>query len=299
MRVGRHPLVSRRATCHTAFANFGTAIDRGEPVKRRVHTFSYFLSPRDATRDVKAFQRRDDAAAIEILSALMKLGYEPGESILNPPPGQKVQRKMLLQVDLQQVKSEDLILLTTRPPMHDRHQGDRKQVPRGFTDLEAIIFDVCSQFIEKCSRSHIVLTDSVSRHLGQGHEGLAEMKFREAQGAPFKALNAHDGDGWRQQRGARTTATFLLHVDSLWEGGPGLLCAFGVDGLATLGWAYRLRHGLSHLLEGNRFLVARVAVGQIPSQATSLCWAEDWTVDIALDHALPAGYLGSRMRTDL
>lgn len=275
------------------------AIVRGELVKRRVHTFSYFLSPRDATRGVKAFQRRDDAAALQILSALVEHGYEPGESILNPPPGKDVSRKILLQVDLKQVRSEDLILLTTRPPMHDRHQGDRKQVKRGFTDLEACIFNVCGQFIEKSSRSHIVLADSVSRHLTTGFEGLAEMKFLEAQGAPFRALNAHDGNGWRPQPGPRTTATFLLHVDSLWEGGPGLLCAFGVDGLATLGWSYRLRHGLAHLLEGNRFVVARVALGDVPSQATSLDWAEDWKVDIALDHKLPAGCLGSRMRSDL
>ena len=72
-----------------------------------------------------------------------------------------------------------------------------------------------------------------------------------------------------------------------------------MDGVATLGWAYRLRHGLAHLLEGNRFLVARVALGKIPSQATSLCWAEDWKVEIALDQALPAGHLGSRMLADL
>ncbi len=252
-------------------------------MKRRVHTFSYFLSPRDTTRDVKAFQRRDDAAALQILSALVELGFEPGESILNPPPGNKVSHKMLLQVDLEQVKSQDLILLTTRPPMHDRHQGDRKQVQRGFTDLEASIFDVCGQFITKSSRSHLVLADSASQHLTSGFEGLAEMKFLEAEGAPFKALNAHDGTGWHHQTGPRATATFLLHVDSMWAGGPGLLCAFGMDGLATLGWAYRLRHGLAHLLEGNRFLVARVALGKVPSRATSLCWAEDWKVDIALD----------------
>ena len=134
---------------------------------------------------MKAFQRRDDAAAIQILSALVELGYEPGESILNPPPGNEVSRKMLLQVDLEQVKSEDLILLTTRPPMHDQHQGDRRQVKRGFTDLEDTIFDVCGQFIEKSSRSHIVLTDSASRHLAEGYEGLAEMRFLVAQGAPF------------------------------------------------------------------------------------------------------------------
>ena len=235
---------------------------------------------------------------MQILSALVELGYEPGESILNPPPGKEVSRKMLLQVDLDQVKSEDLILLTTRPPMHDQHQGDRRQVKRGFTDLEATIFDVCGQFIKKSSRSHIVLTDSASRHLTEGYEGLAEMKFFVAQGAPFKALNAHDGKGWSKYRGPEATATFLLHVDSMWEGGPGLLCAFGVDGVATLGWAYRLRHGLVHLFEGNRFLVAHVALGEVPSQATSLSWADDWRIDIALDHALPAGYLASRMRTD-
>ena len=266
-------------------------------MKPRVHIFSYFLSPRDATRDVRAFQRRDDAAAIQILSALVGLGFEPGESILNPPPRKEVAHKMLLQVDLEQVRSEDLILLTTRPPIHDQHQGDRKKVLRGFTDLEDRIFDVCGLFIEKSSRSHIILSDRASQHLAKGFEGLAEMRFREAQGAPFKELNAHGGKGWHRHQGPRATAAFLLHVGSLWEGGPGLLCAFGMDGMATLGWAYRLRHGLAHLLEGTRFLVARVTLGKVPPRATNLRWAEDWTIDLALDHALPSGYLGSRTHT--
>ena len=77
-------------------------------MSRRVHTFSYFMSPRDTTRDVKAFQRRDDAAAMQILSALVGLGFEPGESILNPPPPKEVSHKILLQVDMDQVTSEDL-----------------------------------------------------------------------------------------------------------------------------------------------------------------------------------------------
>ena len=266
-------------------------------MKPRVHTFSYFISPRDATRDVKAFQRRDDAAAIQILSALVGLGLEPGESILNPPPPKQVAHDVLLKVDLEQVRSEDLILLTTRPPMHDEHQGDRKKVPRGYTDLENLVFGACGQFIEKSSRSHIVLSDRASQHLAEGFEGLAEMRFGEAEGAPLKRLNAHDGKGWKLHRGPPATATFLLHVRSLWVGGPGLLCAFGVDGISTLGWAYRLRHGLAHLLEGTRFLVAHTTLKAVPTRATNLRWAEDWGIEIALDLALPTEFLESRTHT--
>ena len=258
-------------------------------MKGRVHPFSYSLSPKDNNRDVRPFQRRDVAAAMELQSALVERGFMPGESILNPLPYKAAEREELLQVDMESVGSEDLILLTTRPPIDDVRQGDRKQVRRGFTDLEHCVFTACRPFIAKSSRSHIILEDAMSRHLQQGFGGLAEMVFSQKhEGARFQRLNSHDGKGWQRQPGPPATAAFLLHVGSLWDGGPGLLCAFGMDGIATLGWAYLLRHRLPDKLEGPRFLVARLGLRPVPRRPTNLRWAEDWDVDLALDCELPA-----------
>jgi hypothetical protein len=250
-----------------------------------VHIFSFFVARRDKTRPLKIHQRRDLAAAIEILRVLLRMGYELGESILSFPPEKSPPPEgpegSLYPVDLSFVKPGDVLLQTTRPPIHDVHESPRKKVERGFTDLERPLFDVWGQYIAHCARSHMELHEALHDALPAGYENRRGMEFREAIGAPYKALNDFVGSGWRNTpKSERRTSAFLLRVEEAWEGGPGLIGAFGVDGTATLVWAYRLGRDLSHLLEEPGFVVAEMKNTGVPDRPTDLRWAMDWKVEV-------------------
>ena len=252
----------------------------------RVHVFSYYLSPRDRDRGLRPFQTRDDRASWEIFRSLAAQGYLPGESLLNPPPRRAprghVPFKALHRVEVGFVRPEDRILVATRPPMHDRAQGDRKKVGRGYTDVEHWIFQAWQRFIERSARSHILLTESVAENLKDGFEAYAEMKFREAIGAPVKELTAQDGRGWRPPERPWSTVAFLLHLPALWPGGPGLINAFGMDGTASLAWAYNLGHDWGQLLEEPGLIVALLECAGGHEGKTDLRWAADWKVEVVL-----------------
>ena len=252
---------------------------------RRVYPFNYFVARRDHNRGFKIHQRRDLGAAIELLAALRKIGYEYGQPLLNFPP-EHPRRKptdKLHKVDVSFVQAGDLILQTTRPPLDDREHGDRKQIELGYTDLEWQLFAVWRQYLEICARSHVKLGSRVRDDLPEGFENRKDMAFREGTGAPYKELNALDGSGWRKHRGRRTAA-FLLRVEELWENGPGFLGAFGMDGTSTMIWAYRLSRDFSELLSEPGFVMAEMEGSTIPTRSTDLRWANDWPIEIVLHH---------------
>lgn len=248
---------------------------------RSVHFFAYYQSPRDATRDLEPCLLRDEGAAMQLQRGLGRFGFVPGELLLNTPPTSRTSRE-LAQVDREGVGADDVIVMATRPPIHDEHQGDRKQVRKGYTDLENHIFEVWSFFLERCTRSHIWLQEASSAHLEAGFEGMASMSFRQRGGAWLNQLNARDGNGAQPVEGDRDHACFLLRLDELWEGGPGFVGAFGMNGVSTLAWAHRLGSDLAHYLDESQFLVVRMLTGDVPARATRMHWAQDWPVEVAL-----------------
>lgn len=256
----------------------------GKAAMREFHTFTFFL-PRRVDRPLKVFQQRDLAAAMELLPALSRMGYGYGEPILNFPPetplvaGQRGQAPH--PVDLAFVERGDLILQTTRPPMHDEEEGDRKRVERADTDLERWLFHLWGRYLDRCARSHVRLRKSLHPQLPKGYETRRDMAFREAIGAPYKELNDCAGSGWRKKpKGERRTAVFLLHLEEAWKGGPGFLGVFGMDGTATLAWAHLLGRDLADLLEEPGFVFAEMKKADIPARPTNLRWVSEWKVKV-------------------
>jgi len=74
----------------------------------------------------------------------------------------------------------------------------------------------------------------------------------------------------------------------LWDGGPRLLSAFGMDGVSTLIWCYLLRTVHPNLLdlETPRFVMAEMIASPLPEVPPTLSFAKDWRIDILLDHRL-------------
>jgi hypothetical protein len=254
-------------------------------VTKRIHPVSSFLTPK---RDLRVSARRDLGAALDILPTLMKLGYEYGEPILDwPPEAQAVNRysEPLFQTNNSFVQPGDLLLQTTRPPLDDDEQNDRKRVRRSFTDLEDHLFKLWGNYLERSARSHIFLHQRFHRSLAPGFENRRQMKFREAEGAPYLSLNDCTGSGFRrteEEEKKRRTAAFLLRCDAAWAGGPGLVSAFGMDGTVTAVWGYRLGRDYSDLLKTPGFVVAELVNTGIPKRPTSMVWASDWEIRIML-----------------
>jgi hypothetical protein len=252
------------------------------------------VARRDCKRALKFFQLRDQSASAELLFALFRLQYAMGETLILLPPERgkgTFPPRTMRKVDISFIKPGDKILQTTRAPIHDLHEAAKRQIERNFTDLEERLFLAWAAYVTYLARTRVTLKESFHAKLKPGFESRADMKFRQRGcGAPYHQVHA-DGSRWQPGPAART-AVFLLNLEEAWVGGPGYVCAFGMDGTATLIWNYRLRHDFAYLLERPGFYVGEMEIGQVPSQAQDLRWCLDWKIELFLGHeAQPESHL--------
>jgi hypothetical protein len=254
---------------------------------RRIHPISLFLTPKH--KSVALAARRDQHAALEIVPALLGQGFGYGEPILDypprKPPPEPVRKSDLHKVDLSFVAPGDVLLQTTRPPMHDRFDDLRKRIRQSYTDLEDHMFDVWDNYIAWNSRGRVLLHKRLHHLLQPPHENKRQIIFRESQGAPY--LELADCTGARERTDETTerrTAVFLLRKEEAWPGGPGLIGAFGMDATATAVWCYRLGRDLDYLLARPGFVFAEMTNPGIKERPTNMLCARDWAIEV-LVHA--------------
>ncbi len=248
-----------------------------------VYPFFYFLPRKQPSRGHKPPQTRDDLATHEVVAALLERGFRYGEPILNFPPAQNpnrlVQEDELYPVDVSFLDRGDFLLTLTRPPIRDIEYGDRKMIEPGNTDLERRIFKAWGKYLAIVARSHIKLQPHLHGQLRAGYESRRDMTFRQKRGGFYGGLNALDGKSHRPPPSTGLTAAFLLRVDELPGGGPGLINAFGMDALMTLVWAYRLRRDFAYLLERPGFVMVEMQSAPVPARPTNLRFANDWKIE--------------------
>lgn len=228
---------------------------------------------------------RDELANHELMIALLERGIaRPGETIVNMPPEKAPHRlldwKDCLKIDLSFTRPGDLLVETTRWPKNDRDHGDQKRVEPGNTKLERMVFRLLDKVAPVIARSHIRLSDELRAQLGSQLAGRGDMAFYQRLFGLYKQHN--EGCGWEDVSHLGRTAVFLLRVDALWEDGPGLVSAFGMESHATLAWAYRLRRDLGHLLDEPGFHFYEIEPRGLPERPTDLRWAADWKVEPVL-----------------
>ncbi len=257
------------------------------PSVRRIHPVSLFLTPKHSPVPLAA--RRDQHAALEIVPALLRKGFGQGEPILDYPPKcpppEPVRKADLYKVDMSFVFLGDMLLQTTRPPMHDRFEPMRKRIRQSYTDLEDHMFDVWDDYMAWNSRGRVLLHERLHHSLKPPHENKRQITFREAQGAPYLELDDCRGAGGKRTDEAteRRTAVFLLRKEEAWPGGPGVICAFGMDGVATAVWCYRLGRDLSHLLDKPGFVLAEMTNPGALERPTNMLCARNWNIEIMLE----------------
>ena len=111
---------------------------------KRLFRLAYHASQSKNVR-FRIHQLRDGDAFSELAAALYSRGYRYGGLFLNLPPDEPEKE---LSVDVSSLTSADLLVLNTRPPIHDREEEVNRPVPESFTDLEKLIFQVLKRYFE-------------------------------------------------------------------------------------------------------------------------------------------------------
>lgn len=244
--------------------------------KRRVVRFAYHTPVRKGRRE-HPFQMRDGDGALYLTDKLVDLGYRYHGPIFNYPSRGGAPRPF----DESRFRPDDLILLTTRPPIHDYHVGDRKGIKRSFTSLEERLFSgPIKQHLERSARSEIVLSDATARispEIGKRQS----IVFRQNGGAMYESYGSPATGDWKRfKKSDRLTAVFLIYAEHAWPDGPGLLAAFGLGGTETLVWCRLLATRFADLLCSTPFAMAEMRTGPWPDRPESMDFADDWPVTL-------------------
>jgi hypothetical protein len=243
---------------------------------RRLFWFAYTL-PAHKDRELQAFQLRDGEASRSLTNALFDHYYRSSGCIINyPSPGPDT-----VPFDVSCFTQDDLLLMTTRPPIDDMRIPDKKGIPRSFTALEKLLYEGLLRKVafRCCARSQILLTDHVAS-ISPEIAARQAMEFRQNGGAAYQAYGSPAKRPFtRFKRGFRKTAAFLVFVEHAWPDGPALLAAFGVGGTETLVWCHQLQTRFADLLCTTSFVMAEME-GETPKQPQTLEFADDWKIDI-------------------
>jgi hypothetical protein len=218
---------------------------------------------------------RDPEAALYIGDVLQERGFRYGGLIPD-------RRDMPL--DLRLFRSDDLILLTTRPPLHDIEDGSRKSVEEGFTVLESTIFrNVFGRWFKRYSRTEIQLTDAAIR-AAPGIRTRQEMMIRPLD-PPVVHAYASLVDGrmvWRRfSRAEAPSVAFVVYSEHAWGDGPAVLAVWSVAGTPTLVWSAKIAADHRDLLLTTPFVMAELQL-RVPSAAppVSMAFADAWMATI-------------------
>lgn len=259
--------------------------------KRRCFPFVYHTAQRKG-RKLWPFRMRDLLALQELLTALGKRGYSVGDMILNYPMSLPASLPLasvppLDRVDYSFLTENDLIVLPTRPPMHDRALGDRRGSERSFTELEALLFQgPLSRWFKTCGRSEIHLAE-LAASVCEEIRKRQTIIVRQNVGATYQSYGSPVTGQWADFKGPHSlTPAFLVYAEHAWPGGPAFLAAFGMGGIETLVWCHQLATKYSDLLCSKPFAMAEMRT--VPcDRPSSLAFADAWEVTI-LGAAEPA-----------
>jgi len=210
---------------------------------KTVYTFKYYVAARVLrTRplETQINKVRDGLATEHLAFSLYEAGFSYGGAIINVP------KRVLDRPDYRECEAtpvpltpDDLILLTTRPPLDDRPPMKRV-IERSGEPIEKDVFAALRPVLMTCTRTSI--------ELGQ-ENGLLSVEpqwrsvgFDEHQGGRISA-----GGPYRSQTGDdRLTVAYLISIPPT-ETFPRIVAAFGAGGTETLVFAWLLRRQINHL----------------------------------------------------
>jgi hypothetical protein len=254
--------------------------------KRRFFRFGYYTPETKAGRGLRLHQLRDGDAFIELAAVLHEYGHEYGKLILNFPAPSAAPTTP---VDTSFLTASDLLVLTTRPPLHDAVRQLKHPIRRSHTSLEDCVLTAFAAYFEVCARDQVKLAGPLAARLAADVADRSVIEFTMKSSARYSRLRKYaDFERWQKAPPARTSA-YLIYTPPLWKDGPPLLATFGIGGPESLLWAYLLRTRFRDYvaLDTPRFVMAEMHCQALPSSLHTLSFADDWHVDILLDIPVP------------
>lgn len=248
--------------------------------KGRFFRFSYYVR-RIGDRKLLPHQLRDGDAFAQLSEVMHSKGYQYGGLVLNYPADDPPK---IRQIDTSFLRSSDILVLTTRPPLHDT-ELDRNPVLRSYTSLEVDIVNLLEQHFDVCSRSIVKLNKSLAFKLPKQFANRADIQFTHYRGASYKSLKRHGAKHREDRKYPNLTSLYFIFTREIWQNGPRVLCAFGVSGTDSLIWSYLLRTKFRHevTLDRPKIIMVEIKTGKIPKQADSLSFADAWQTEVLLN----------------
>jgi hypothetical protein len=142
-------------------------------------------------------------------------------------------------------------------------------------------------YFDKCARSRVRLSEKIARRLPEAFRQRADIRFHEYTDGSYLSYRGYDDRFWQKRIDTNRTAFYLVRIPALWEGGPGLLAAFGMAGTETLVWCHLLRTRFPEWVGSYEFLMAEVVPGGLPQQPADLSFARGWGITPVLQIPFP------------
>ena len=233
---------SAGAANNPADAGDAGAAGAGSPVAGRALQWFAQLAGDWNPRDL-----RDGGGYAELLPALLLAGARPGDIWFNHKPREEEPEQAF-----RRLGSTDLLVLPTRPPLHDKGEGQpRRHLRPSSTALERAVHAPFNLFFHRCARNVVTLADPPAGLLPEDKRNRKSTTYYqytrnglEVTWAFYKTLDGRKPSSSRD----RTTAVFLVYVPALWTDGPSLISAFGMGANETLLWCHLLRTRMNKLL---------------------------------------------------
>jgi len=225
---------------------------------------------------------RDGAAFSEIAAPLAKRGYEYGNILFNSPFNPKKDKK-LGQEHFSFIKPDDLLVLTTRPPLDDLTHGDKKHLDVSSTHLEEQVFTEVRKYLGVCARSHVQLTSVVG-----GDFERFDFAFYQHNNARLKYSRQLRGPRNKALKDSEIAVGFFLRTSSIPVYGCGLLACFGMGGWETLIWNRIVRTRYPDWVSRPSFVIGQFDLKGLPARPPTLQFVDNIKMDILLEHTISA-----------
>lgn len=237
--------------------------------------------PLRAGEVAKPSKIRDGAAFSEVTAPLGKQGWEYGHILFNSPFDHKKDKK-LAHDHFNFIKPEDLVVLTTRPPLDDRRHGDKKHMDESYTHLEQQIFAEFRKYLAICARSHVQLTPAVGANFDK-----ADLVFYQHKSARLKSYKRLDEfRNKKTPEDSEIAIGFFLRTPSIPSYGCGLLACFGMGGWETLIWNRIVRMRYPEWVNTPSFVVSQFDMKGLPARPHTLDFVDKIKVEILLEHKI-------------
>lgn len=230
---------------------------------------------------------RDPRANHELRMALFEEGYDMGDSLLHFPRAASAQYELLEfgkleRVDCSFARPGDLLFQTTRPPLSDGEESNRRRIEPANTDLERAILLAYQRYFDRCCRPSVKLSQRAAQALRPDRRDRASVEFALV-GCAIQRMGTWGGEPRAHPEAPGHTMAYLLRVDALWPGGPGFVGAFGMNAISTLAWCRLLRTRHSMLLQSRGLTMVDLTIGEVPKHATNDDWARSWQAEVVAE----------------